>query len=294
MELLAKEVYSKEKTHKLAPFGDLQIWQPGYRQDIFDSFVKYVVSNSGSISTIGMGDYWDYLRPSRRKTFSQILASDPSTFAQHDKLVMASLEKIAQILEPLKPSLLGLLQGHHRVNLSSGMSSDQMLAQILGVPFLGVSCLGTLMIRGLKYKDKLTGPVTFYATHGEGSSKFISTDLGHLERGMMPLADADIYMRGHSTTLAAIHGPQFVRMGMARGHYPYLYKTSRILVNTGGFMESYVQGKTTYPEEKVLKPSPLGWAVVKIRSSRGDIITKGVKPKDVSRHMSFSCETFEP
>lgn len=251
------------------PFGDLQMGAEGFREDLWKRFFNQALADKEAW-LIGMGDYSDAFRPTIRARLNGTFADDKGSRFQLDTHIMKSMQSLAEKLQPLKNRIIGLLEGHHYYDLVGGMTSTQYLCQLLGVKYLSFACVVQLHITRSKSHKKI---VDIFATHGCGGSKYSHSDLAHLERNIMPSWDCDLYLRGHSTKVYVAHGAPLNKISRAPLEKGIkILKRQRLLVNTGGFMEGYVPGTTTYVEEKNLPPCALGWAVIElhIRNTKGE------------------------
>src|SRR3990167_10467693 len=107
--------------------------------------------------------------------------------------------------------------------------------------------------------------ISIFATHGCGGSSYSFSDLQNLERKIMPFWDCDIFLRGHSTKVYVVHGHplNYIPKRNPNGKdILTIHKRNRLLVNTGGFMEGYTQGNSSYVEYANIPPCALGWTVI--------------------------------
>lgn len=108
------------------------------------------------------------------------------------------LDHLAALLEPIKDKGLGGVDGNHgyRIYRATGVNWDKTLCSRLSIPYLGVSCLGQIVLH-TERNTSATAPVSVFATHGAGSGTTVG---GKVTAGMRPLAfvDADIVLTAHS------------------------------------------------------------------------------------------------
>lgn len=247
--------------------GDLQRGDRGFREDLWDRWKKDVLADKDAY-IIGLGDYSNSFRPTIQKELKRAFIKDNEAHQELDYMVMKEMQALADELKPFKKRIIGLLEGHHFHSMLAGTSSTQYLCQLLGVKYLGfVGLVRLAIMRGN------SGPysIDIFATHGQGGSSFSATDLGNLERKIMPYWNFDIYLRGHSTKVYAAPGGPLSYLSTNRNGVLKLHHRKRWLCNTGGFMEGYVQGQTGYVEEKNLSPCALGWVTIAIhQKSNGE------------------------
>lgn len=269
MILHRKVIVAKKNEITLRPFGDLQFGTAGFQEKLWQRWLKETTEDDRAV-VIGLGDYSDSFRPTIQKRLKAAFVDDASAGAQMDEMLMEQMQRIAERLKPIQGKIVGLLEGHHYYRFNnSDITTTQYLCQLLKVKYLGfVSCV-QLIVRGTHAVAKA---LDIFATHGCGGAKLSSTDASRLERDIMPYWDADIFLRGHSTKVYAMPAGALNKFSEAvrEGLPLFIKKRNRLLVNTGGFMEGYVEGQSSYVEEKGLPGSALGYATIKIK-----IVNKG-------------------
>jgi hypothetical protein len=262
--ILHRQIISGKKKVTIRPFGDLQFGTAGFQEGLWQRWVKEAKADDGAV-IIGMGDYSDSFRPTIQKRLRGMFVDDSSAAEQLDEMLLKQTQNIAERLSPVKDKIVGLLEGHHfhRFN-NSDITTTQYLCQLLKVKYLGfVSCI-QLVIRT---DPNTSRPLNIFATHGSGGSKYSYSDASKLERDIMPFWGADLFIRGHSTKVYAVPGsPMYEFSENVRQDCAPLkvHKRNRLLVNTGGFMEGYVQDKSSYVEEKGLPSCALGYATIEV------------------------------
>lgn len=247
---------------RLRPFGDLQKGTPGFREDIWTRWKKEMMDDKEAYA-IGMGDYSDSFRPIIQKRLENAFIGDSEAKRQLEEMLMAQMQRLAEDMKPFKHRIIGLLEGHHFFTLSSGeITTTQYLCQLLGIKYLGFETAVQLIIRR---RGGATHTLDIYATHGCGGSKYSHSDVSSLERNIMPFWDVDLFLRGHSTKVVAAPGSPLSKYTKNTGRDPLrIYKRQRWLINTGGFMEGRVEGRTSYVEQQGFPSCALGYAVVEI------------------------------
>lgn len=107
----------------------------------------------------------------------------------------AQLRTVAELLAPIRDKSLGGIRGNHgnRVDKDSGLGWDETLCARVGIPYLGVSCFGELV---LKYQGGFA-PFSIFAHHGSASA---ITDGGKVNAGFKPaqFIDADVILTAHT------------------------------------------------------------------------------------------------
>lgn len=262
MQTLRYFINGKRKIN-LRPFGDLQFGTAGFQGRLFDRWMNETIEDPDAYA-IGMGDYSDSFRPTIQKRLKSAFIDDDSAHEQLDDMLLRQTQNIADKLKPIRSKIIGLSEGHHFFKLNHGdMTTTQYLCQLLKVKYLGFVSGIQLIMRHPLINSKA---INIAVTHGCGGSKYSYSDAAKLERDIMPFFDADIFLRGHSTKVYTMPGSPIWRYSMNRlgNNNLKLFKENRLLVNTGGFMEGYVEGKSSYVEEKGLPSCALGYAVIEI------------------------------
>ena len=164
---------------------------------------------------------------------------------------------------------MGLLEGHHFHTYASGMTSTMELCQMLGVPYLGRMAYIRLVFQA-GAKQGRPDPahrwaMKIHAQHGDGGAAMIGPDIANLERKTVPYRDADLFLRGHSTKKWAA---PFEYQDMNNYGAPKIIRREKWMVNTGGFMSGYIEGRETYVSNMNMPPARLGYVTVHVRLER--------------------------
>src|SRR5688572_14554853 len=88
---------------------------------------------------IGMGDYVDAFSPSNRQRIRSAALYDTAQSMIDQKAESLVTELYEEALKPSKGRWLGLLEGHHYHQFSAGMTTDMLLADMLGTKHLGTA-----------------------------------------------------------------------------------------------------------------------------------------------------------
>lgn len=241
--------------------ADLKI-KMGQRQSTWCPRTKYgswVCRYNGLISITGNSDC---ARPKMMGALEADLIKDGSVYEQLDNIIKADMRRLAKMFAPISDRVIGLLEGHHKWNFANRTTSTQYLCELLGPRVKYLDFAAAIRLR-LEREQGHGYSVDVFATHGCGNGTAMSGNITKLEK-IAASWDVDIVLRGHSTAIAVVPGPTLNKISHHSKEAPSFYQKNRLLVNTGGFMQSYVQGRITYPEEKNLSPNPLGWAEISI------------------------------
>lgn len=109
----------------------------------------------------------------------------------------AQLRTVADLLAPIKHKALGGIRGNHgnRVDKDSGLGWDETLCSRIGIPYLGVSCFGDIILK--KHDKGCQTTFSLFAHHGSASA---ITDGGKVNAGFKPaqFIDADVVLTAHT------------------------------------------------------------------------------------------------
>lgn len=239
----------------LAPIGDLQLGARGADLDKFKRHIDWCMAHEAHM--IGMGDFVDVVSPSGQMKLDVADFYESVTEALTDHAYKA-LETISDVLRGTEGCWLGMHEGHHKWKFGqevdgTPITTDTLLAQRLGCPYLGWSALTTVHFDGTDLECNI------HSTHGNASSVTMSGPLIKLERRAETYPDVDIFLEGHCARKAGYpRDSMVVRDGK-------LVSRRRIFALTGGFAKGYLIGSTTYVEKALMQPLNLGAPLIFIR-----------------------------
>ena len=220
---------------------------------------------------VGMGDMADVASPSNREALRAARLYDTvrDTLEQGAE---STLEELKELLEPTRGRWLGMVEGHHLWPFEDGTTTDTRLADFVGCRFLGSAGLITARLPAEgQHKQPI---LKISAWHGEGGGGTLGAPLSKLER-MVGDREADIYMMGHYHKALAAKKPRLGSIGGERGGDPRIVHKDLLLVVTGSFMRSYLQGSKRdgragggYAEKAGMSPAALGVIACFVRPRR--------------------------
>jgi len=227
---------------------------------------------------LGGGDYADFIGYSDKR-FDPDAVAEWINVKDLGNLGRKCMERVRDILAPIRDKCLGLLIGNHELKYEIQTEQESLhhwLCQELAVPFLGYSCLFDLRFctaQGLK-KPRLADSVpprrgehrhsksnTFrvFAHHGAG---YATTPGGKLNKliAAMNTFEADLFFLGHVHDQTGRREPV---LG-ANGDCTQLEHRDRLGLVSGSYLKTYNQGTISYGEQKMYRPTCLGAAVARI------------------------------
>jgi len=259
MEILIKEIKLKNKKNplKIVPVGDIHFGNKNCNISLLKRTLQYI-NDTEDCYMIGMGDYVE-----------AILAQD-HRFEQ-DNHPFAVQDQMYQIMEWFRPlaekgKILGLLTGNHEEKVRKMTSWDltNVMCSNLNVPYLGYSAFIRLSI---SHKQVHGYPFIIYATHGVSSAGKAGSTLNRLLT-MGEKFDADILMMGHTHKI--IDYPQ-VKISLAKTK---LVKRIQHFINTGSFLETYINGTISYAERAQYQPLETGTIELKLYPATKQIVSR--------------------
>ncbi len=256
------------------PIGDIQYGAEGCDVDRLKRHLEWGMERKAYF--MGMGDYGDVASPSNRKA---IMSTRPQLYDSvrgfMEEAMFEQTDKLWKILEPTKGRWLGLVSGHHYWPFEDGSTTDTILANRLGCPYMGDGA-GLII---LQFNSALDGTTkkNHYSTariwfhHGVGSGQTMGAALNRIQYIMQRFM-ADIYLIGHLPQTAAAPMPFLDYDALPSGR---IIDKSRVrrAASTGGFLKSYYVGGRNahgyaaagYGEAGMMPPTQLGGVVVYIR-----------------------------
>lgn len=221
--------------------------------------------------TVLCGDSTDAERTHYREHLRSYRA-DKNSQAPFDKFMRGEVEKLAKIIKPAADRVLGVILGNHFHEFSDGTNSEQYLARLLGVPYLGV--LAAIRLDFME-KETRRHTLTLVAHHNggkRGGASSAAADLRQLE-SLENAWDASIYTLSHTHRRLAHKSPIFKLQ--ERGE-PKLITKTKVFIRTGCMLKGYGEDEPTvdkphaphYAEEACYRPLDLGWVRCEINMKK--------------------------
>ena len=242
---------------RIIPIGDLQY--DGTNRSAWEDLDKLIkeTSKSPDVYYIGMGDYLDVASPSNRENYKAMVKYDSFNDAMEAQ-VERQIEFIKKILEPTKGKWLGMLQGHHYWEFSTGGTSDTRLCTFLKAPFLGECAM--IQVEFEHTGKHKTPSFIIWCHHGASASDPIRKLIS-----LSPSFNADLMLMAHTHTLATKKLNRIEAVFGELGKEPYLRDREITLVSTGSYLKGYMQNSKRdgrfqggYVEKGAMVPVALG------------------------------------
>ena len=266
MEYVEKHITYKvmpNETVTLMPIGDAQVGVEAADLKRLKSHMEWGFHTKQALF-LGMGDYVDMASPSNRRTLKAAGLYDTVTEA----LQVKATEDINTFLSMTKytqAAWLGLLQGHHYMDMADGSTSDMKIAEALRAPFLGDAAIVRIIFDKHKDVDGLPLKADIWCHHGRGGGVGAAAPISLLEKTARGF-DADIYLMGHQHKKVATPIDEMFWSRDGR----MLHRT-KLLACTGSFLKGYLansmsEGRAggTYVEKGMMTPVSLGGIVIEL------------------------------
>lgn len=241
-------------------FGDLQWGAKGFDDSAWDAF-KSRFKATPNAWAVGLGDYGDWLRPSMRAPLKASLAKDKSAAVMLDDQIRRKQDELINKMAFLEGRLVGLHQGHHCWEFSSGDNSDMRICAALRTKFLGWMASTRLVFE--RTAEGYGDVMTMISMHGTGNSRYTGTDSRWLDQNIVPAFHAEIYAKGHGCKADA--WSPFERHIVRRKGPPGMIRQKIYCLNVPGFSRGYTNGwESGYVEQAGFQPQPLGWGELRV------------------------------
>ena len=266
MEYVEKHITYKVMPNEsvtLMPIGDAQVGVEAADLKRLKSHVEWGFHKKHALF-LGMGDYVDMASPSNRRTLKAAGLYDTVTEALQVK-AQEDIKTFLQHTEYTKGAWLGLLQGHHYMDMADGTTSDMKIAEALRAPFLGDAAIVRIIFDKHKDVDGLPLKADIWCHHGRGGGVGAAAPISLLEKTARGF-DADIYLMGHQHKKVATPIDEMFWSRDGR----MLHRT-KLLACTGSFLKGYLansmsEGRAggTYVEKGMMTPVSLGGIVIEL------------------------------
>jgi len=154
------------------------------------------------------------------------------------------IKRVEQLLHPIKPHIIGALEGNHEKSLRKfhNMDVQERLCEKLGCPNLSDEAL----IR-FRFKRRHAATTFFlYMRHGYGAGRSIGAEPAKLETMLNEWECADVCLSGHTHNFFDLP-PKPVAVVPSRGELPSeLHWKYRFAANPGCWLNSHTIGRGTY------------------------------------------------
>lgn len=254
------------KPIRLIFFGDVHWDSPDHARSKWKEFLDYAKRQKDAWF-FGMGDYLDSTSTSERSCLGNISDKMHETFRNDiQALQLEKVERLASELQFMRGRIIGLLNGNHYFEFSSGINGDQKLCELLGAKYLGVCSFVRLSFENCG--RNVTRDI--FAHHGAGAARLIGGSLNRVQQ-MAEGAEADIYAMGHDHKRGAVPAQPRLFLADSAGALKVEHREP-IALRTGSFLASFRNGQVNYNVDACRPPSSLGHVEVLVTVRRKEKI----------------------
>lgn len=248
----------KESTWFLIPLGDIHLGHKNCDLDLLQSTIDFIKKTPKAI-VLGMGDYCDAISPKdARFSANEIDPEYPTPDVQY--------KAIENLFRPIKNKIIGLLDGNHDLKHWKEHAHNyvDMLAYNLGVPYLSIDAYIRLKFIRLMNSAEEHNTFNIYAHHGCTASRTKGAKINKIEDLAKIFPGLDLYLMGHVHERGESPPRTFLYVNRALN----IIHREQHFVFTGGYLRGYIDGSSSYIEEKTLEPTALGSPIIKISAFR--------------------------
>lgn len=227
-------------------WGDVHLGHPQCQIEKAKAMLDYAIKRGAYV--IGMGDYLE----------SGTRESVGDSVYQQKLNPQEQMEQMIEILRPVAEAglLIGLLEGNHenRITKMTSINVTKIMANMLGVPYLGYACWNLLRVGKMHY--------SLYANHGSSGSRFKHTKL----KAAIDIAhwiDADIIAMAHVHSLVA---ESIIKQSVSLKTKTVVEKKCYVVI-TG----SYIAWDKSYAQMKNMPITKIGSPKAKLNAKKKDV-----------------------
>ena len=264
------------------PINDIQYDGPDGAADL-PKLIKHLAwGMERNALFIYLGDGTDFGSTSERHILSGSKLHETSV-KRLERAAYQDVLDLYKALAPTKGRWIGFVQGHHYFEFGNGHTSDTLLAEWLGGPYLGDAALGFF-----RFKDKSGHQASLKAFfhHGSGGSGVMPAaainKLYHMKVGYPAV---QLFCQAHVPQLGAV---KIDSLDITDVPEPVIFDASTRFVACGGWsrsmqMCSSFKGRKqgSYAEKAMMRPGVMGGAVINLTPERERKAGKSIYQVDV-------------
>lgn len=253
------ETKSAREPIRLIPFGDVHYGAPGFSEHHWKEFIR-TYKDKPNCYFLGMGDYCDFASTSERRALRCIDLHD-ATRELIETVASKQLTDFRRSISWMGDKLLGVIGGNHTFEFADGQTADEKLANLMGVPFLGVCAVIRLQILYQGARCSLD----IFAHHGRGGGGFTEGNSINQVAKLRGFMQADIYIEGHDHDRWTKPGkPNLVPSMNCKTGKLEVKERPTMLVRSGSFLKAYEPGTRSYIVDTGRGPCQLGTVEIQL------------------------------
>jgi len=259
---------------RLVPLGDIHWGVMNCAEGLLLEWVERIRADR-DCWWVGMGDMLEAINFTDRRFDPRVIAGRYRVMDLRD-LPMLQARELVGVLGSIADRCIGWHTGNHEETILLRYHEDVtgwMCTELglagggYGGRYLENNAMTVLEVRR---RGRRTLRYRIYSEHGRGSGRTAGGSLNSLLR-LSSNFDADIYLRGHVHQRMAVVQPRL------RVEYEPRRRAGRLSLEdwdqvfclTGTFYRTYLEGSTSYAEQRSYAPTPLGPLVVTIDVDTG-------------------------
>ena len=262
MEIIEKRITLEniEKPLVIIPLGDVHYGNINVDIMKFKETIEYIRTKENCYAVL-MGDTCDAIMISDKRF--DIESITPELRSKIGDLGMAQYTNMRNMLMPIKDKILASVDGNHGTTLYQKYHCDYdaWLARELGIPDLGTS--GFLIIKFDRAQFH-TETVTIYMHHGYVAGRLSGNKLNAMDR-LRSSYDADVFLMGHSHDIFV---KSYLKISPAGTK---IKNKKQYVAQTGSFLQTLIQGTTSYAEIAGYPPQKTGCVKIEIYPSNKNV-----------------------
>lgn len=260
-----KIVLPKTQPFSIAFFGDVHQYSEHHCDSTWSRF-KETYKRRKDVYYVGMGDYTDLLSTSER--WAQEAASyHTSTRKTMQDWYCKMTDMFCDEISFMRGKLIGLIEGNHFMEFKNRTTSTQRMCDNLGCDYLGECAAVSVSVAWGSAKNPPSRRLSLALHHGRGAGRLAGSGFNTVEQMSRVFEGFDVYAMGDNHQRGGIP-IQTLRMIDAHGAIkPRIESHKIMLLRTGAFLRSYIDGKASYVVDALMPPSNLGWVEVRITPS---------------------------
>lgn len=264
----------------VVPLSDIHFEAPTHDREKFTDVVEWMAMSAKRHDRVIIGgiqgDTFDMLSGSERRALAAG-GFHESTRASIEKLMWENLKSFLTAIDSVKHLIHWVVCGNHSfvfqdANVSGadcGKTIDQVLAERLGVPYLGVFGILVLNLRVPGANGHF--PLKMYLHHGSGSASQKHTSLKNMTDTRQDWPACHIYVMGHVHVPAVGLGQwNDVEVNRRTGQWRHVTR-DQAFVRAPSFLKGVVEGQVVdarggnYAEERRLSNQRTGVTTANVR-----------------------------
>ena len=250
----------------------------------------------------GLGDYLDWTRTTHRIPLKATWGEDDKAMQQLDEMVMDGLVyPFVDTVRKYAPHALKrhafvcLVEGnHHGVflashTLKSGKTTTEVICELLGIRYAGLSAWVRLQVYRSVGKTKLGGgrALNILLNHSTSSSGKLAYSLASAQRQLEGWRDVDIFLTANDHQLGHVLRQE---IGCTTRGTPRPIEYQQIIGKVGSFQKGYSidAEPNSYVEKRLLHPGQLGYLAFDAHIYHARVVGNNESPKHSPEVWRFS------